>query len=363
MRILVGLSGGVDSSVAAARVLRAGHDVVGAFIKTWQPEGVPCDWREERRMAMRVAAHLRIPFLTIDLSEVYKREVIDAMLRGYAAGLVPNPDVLCNRSVKFGAFLDAARARGFDAVATGHYARKRTVRGVHRLLRGVDLAKDQSYFLWTLDQRMLAHALFPIGDTMKDTVRKEARAFGLPTATKKDSQGLCFIGPLDVHEFLRRELATTSGPIFDTVGNIIGEHDGAALYAIGQRQHLRIVQQKSLATPLYVVSKDLARNALVVAPKGGIDAPRTRETIILGEAQETYPGALADAHDLTLELRYHGPHHRVDSVSYTDGTATLGLALVFTDLSPGQSGVLYRRNELLGGGIVLPDHSERFTAR
>lgn len=353
MRILVGLSGGVDSSVAAARLLREGHEVVGAFIKTWQPEGVPCDWREERRMAMRAAAYLRIPFLTIDLTDVYKREVIDAMLEGYAAGLVPNPDVLCNRSVKFGAFLDAALGRGFHAIATGHYARKRTVRGIHRLFRGTDRTKDQSYFLWMLDQRMLAHALFPVGNLRKDTVRAQAKAIGLPTAEKKESQGLCFIGPLDVHEFLQRELKTVCGPILDEKGRVIGEHDGAALYAIGQRHHLRI-SKVSTDAPMYVIAKDLARNVLIVAPRSRVSTPQGRDFmhVTLINAHEVYPGALANPRALSAEFRYHGTNVPVASVTLSGDRATFTPAFVPQDLSPGQSVVFYRHDELLGGGVL-----------
>lgn len=358
---MVGLSGGVDSSVAAARLREAGYDVVGAFIKTWQPEGIPCNWREERRMAMRVAAHLRIPFLTVDLSETYKREVIDRMLAEYLAGLVPNPDVLCNKSVKFGAFLDFALAHGFDAVATGHYARKRTTNNVHHLLRGIDPAKDQSYFLSMLDQHMLAHAEFPIGGLYKTHVRNFARAMRLPTATKKDSQGLCFIGPMDVHEFLRRELRTTPGPILNERGEVIGEHDGAVLYAIGQRQYLRIFKQHAAETPLYVISKDLKTNSLVVAPRktqsAGGQQKHMRSVISLSGIRQIRPGALDHLpKGAIIELRYHGPKERIVSFERTGDTARVVLLDPQTEVSVGQIGAVYVAQELLGGGVIDVSH-------
>jgi tRNA-specific 2-thiouridylase len=365
-RILVGLSGGVDSSVAAARLVKAGHEVVGAFIKTWQPDGVPCNWREERRSAMRAAAHLRIPFITVDLSEIYKREVIDEMLAAYASGLVPNPDVLCNQRVKFGAFLAFARAHGFDAIATGHYVRKRTIKGLHRLFRAVDTEKDQSYFLWTLTQDVLASVEFPIGNTKKSSIREEARTLGLPTATKKDSQGLCFIGPLDVHEFLRRELRTTPGKIRNERGEIIGEHDGAALYAIGQRQHLRIAPRASTSTPYYVVAKDIRTNTLVVSPI--TPANRTQggmKTLRLSNVGEVFPGALAATAGLLLQTRYHGPLTNIKTLRIKNADARITLQDPLFDISPGQSAVMYSGNELLGGGIIIDPNRSRiahFTA-
>src|SRR3990167_10752607 len=189
-KVLVGLSGGVDSSVAAALLKKDGYDVTGIFIKVWQADFLPCTWREERRDAMRVAAHLDIPFLTLDLEKEYKKEVVDYMIHEYGAGRVPNPDVMCNKHVKFGAFLDFAKKQGADFVATGHYARNEKQHdGRFHLLAGLDKEKDQSYFLWMLTQTELAHVLFPVGRLQKSEVRFLAKKFGLPNAEKRDSQG------------------------------------------------------------------------------------------------------------------------------------------------------------------------------
>src|SRR3972149_2581934 len=198
--VFVGLSGGVDSSVTAALLKEQGYEVVGVFIKTWQPDFIECTWPEERRDAMRVAAHLDIPFLTFDLEKEYKKEVGDYMVSEYRAGRTPNPDVMCNKEIKFGAFLQKALAMGADFVATGHYAEISQIRNVFSLKKSPDPSKDQSYFLWTLTQEQLAHILFPIGHFKKTEVRKLAKKFALPVAEKKDSQGICFLGDIDLKD-------------------------------------------------------------------------------------------------------------------------------------------------------------------
>src|SRR3990167_4048684 len=195
--VYIGLSGGVDSSVSAALLKKQGYDVTGVFIKVWQPNWITCTWKEDRLDAMRVCAKLEIPFLTLDLEKEYKRDVVDYMIREYKAGRTPNPDVMCNRYIKFGAFFNWARKYGADYIATGHYAQVfKKVTG-YRLQVSRDFEKDQTYFLWTLTQRELSQTLFPVGRITKPEVRKLAKKFGLPTADKKDSQGLCFIGKVD----------------------------------------------------------------------------------------------------------------------------------------------------------------------
>jgi tRNA-specific 2-thiouridylase len=201
-KVLVALSGGVDSSVSAALLLEQGYDVECAFITTWSVPWLPCTWREERRDAMRVAATLHIPFHTIDLSKEYEKNVVTYLIDEYRQGRTPNPDVMCNKHIKFGGFFDWAMKRGFDYVATGHYARVQEREGVFELLAGVDTNKDQTYFLWTLTQEHLAHTLFPIGQFEKPRVRELAEKYFLPTATKKDSQGICFLGKVNMKEFL-----------------------------------------------------------------------------------------------------------------------------------------------------------------
>lgn len=211
-KVFVALSGGVDSAVTAALLKERGYSVTGVFIKIWQPEFVECTWREDRLDAMRVAAALQIPFKEIDLSDVYKREVIDDMLKGYKNGITPNPDVLCNKYIKFGALWDWAKKNGADKLATGHHARVReTEDGAFELLRGVDDNKDQSYFLWQLTGDDLSHTLMPVGEMTKEEVRALARKYNLPVANKPDSQGLCFVGHIDMHDFLKKMLKTKPG--------------------------------------------------------------------------------------------------------------------------------------------------------
>src|SRR3989344_1546555 len=226
--VFVGLSGGVDSAVSAALLKKAGFEVVGVFIKTWHPEFLECNEEEERRDAMRVAAHLDIPFLTFDLEKIYKKEVADYMIAEYKAGRTPNPDVMCNKEVKFGAFLKKAILMGADFVATGHYARVAQVKSVKykvksknsklstfnlQLSTGCDSTKDQSYFLWTLNQKQLSKIIFPIGHLKKTEVRKLAKKFKLPVAEKKDSQGICFLGAVDLKNFLKHYIEEKRGEV------------------------------------------------------------------------------------------------------------------------------------------------------
>ncbi len=216
LTIFVGLSGGVDSSVAAKRLVEAGHTVIGVFIKTWHPAFLACTEESDRLDAMRVAAHLNIPFLTFDAVEAYKSTVADYMIREYAEGRTPNPDVMCNKNVKFGAFLDWALKQGADAVATGHYARIEVREGVPVLLRGKDPDKDQSYFLWSLSHEKLSRIIFPLGESMKHNVRKEAEGAGIPVFDKRDSQGICFLGDVDIKGFLSHYIPLQKGNVLDT---------------------------------------------------------------------------------------------------------------------------------------------------
>ena len=352
-KIFVGMSGGVDSSVSAALLKEAGHDVVGVFIKVWQADFLPCNWREERREAMRAAAHLNIPFLTLDLEKEYKAEVVDYMIREYGAGRVPNPDVMCNKHVKFGAFLDFALREGADAIATGHYARV-LVGDPYRLLIGVDSDKDQAYFLWTLGQRELSHAFFPVGGMKKSEVRIRAEKFGLPNAQKKDSQGLCFLGQVNMHDFLKHFVNAVPGAVENEEGKVIGEHDGAMLYTIGQRQGFRVHATDSNTLPYFVLGKDMTANTITVGqrdpeeqvmkikPKGVI-----LEALHSATGDEGWTGDLLEA-----QVRYHGERHSV-SVEKESGN----IVVRFRDpkepfVAPGQSLVLYRGEECLGGGVI-----------
>ena len=264
--VFVGLSGGVDSSVSAALLRNAGYDITGVFIKIWQPEFLECTWREDRVEAMRAAAVLGIPFLEVDLSASYKREVIDVMLADYTSGITPNPDMLCNRHVKFGEFIRWARSHGAEMIATGHYARTVLAVGGAELMRGIDGAKDQSYFLSGMERDALGAVLFPIGDMTKREVRALAERYELPAAKRPDSQGLCFVGEVTMADFLRRYIPVKRGDVLDLRGTRIGEHDGAALYTVGQRHGFSVTDtDAALRTQYYVVRVDARSNTLVVS--------------------------------------------------------------------------------------------------
>lgn len=263
-KVFVGMSGGVDSSVSALLLKQQGYDVVGVFIKTWQPDYIECTWKEERLDAMRVAAQLQIPFLTFDAEKEYKEGVIDYMLGEYRNNRTPNPDVMCNKEVKFGAFLRFAKSRGADFIATGHYAR--IING--GLFAAVDKEKDQSYFLSQINKEDLHFIKFPIGHLRKNEVRKIAADNGLYVSDKKDSQGLCFIGQIDIKEFLKREIDTERGDVVDVNGKIIGHHDGVQLYTLGERHGFTINEKKNADTkPLYIIEKNFEDNILVVSER------------------------------------------------------------------------------------------------
>ncbi len=372
MKIFVGMSGGVDSSVSAAVLKHAGHDVTGVFIKVWQPDWIECNWREERIEAMRAAAHLDIPFVTLDLEKEYKEGVIDYMIAEYAAGRTPNPDVMCNREVKFGAFGEWAKESGADCIATGHYARVKETRsrekGVWRLFKGVDDNKDQSYFLWTLTQDDLAHVMFPVGDLTKPEVRALAQKFKLPNADKKDSQGLCFIGKVDVKEFLAHYTegnpAAKLGKVLDDAGAIVGTHPGTLFFTIGERHGFEIDQAHK--TPgdkaYYVVAKNMGANTVTVSNKdsrgilaGAVKTVRiSRVNWISGvpeigrplQARSRYRQALQSTKVVSIKGVSTGGN-REESIQ-----VTIEFDQSQDTLTPGQSLVIYNGEECLGGGVI-----------
>ena len=266
-KVFLGLSGGVDSAVSAALLKERGFEITGVFIRIWSPEWLGCTSREDRLDAMRVAAHLGIPYREIDLTEKYKKEVVDYMIREYKVGRTPNPDVFCNKYIKFGVFFDWAIAEGSDFVATGHYARVENQNGVFKMLSGCDKSKDQSYFLWTLTQKQLSKTIFPVGDLMKSQVRAIAKKYKLPNALRKDSQGLCFVGPVDVKDFLEIYAPQKKGNVLDENGNVIGEHPGALFFTTGERHGFTITKKTPNDAPSFVVSKDMKNNTITVAHK------------------------------------------------------------------------------------------------
>lgn len=338
-RVFVGLSGGVDSAVSALLLQQAGADVVGVFIKGWYPPGMPCSWSEDRADAMRAAAHLRIPFHTLDASREYKEGVIDYLLREYAAGRTPNPDVMCNREVKFGAFYRFAKEHGADYIATGHYVQQEG--GV--VSRGIDAAKDQSYFLWAVPKEVLANTLFPVGSMPKERTRELATQFGIPQAAKKDSQGICFLGSISVDDFLRSEIGATPGPAVTEQGDLVGTHEGAVLATLGERVSIA----GTAPGPWYVMKKDMATNTLTVS-----HGPRAIDHAgSLFLAETNWLQGIVSEEEVLAQYRYHGPC--VKGTIDTARSLFTPLEPVSEPLASGQSLVLYRGEEMLGGGIMV----------
>ena len=344
--VFVGLSGGVDSGTSAALLKEQGYEVVGVFIKIWQPEFIECTWREDRLDAMRVAAALAIPFREIDLSNEYKHEVVETMVRDYERGVTPNPDVLCNEKIKFGAFAQWAFENGADLIATGHYARAKIVGGKARLLCGVSPAKDQSYFLYRIGQNELARTLFPIGEYEKTYVRELAARFDLPVANKHDSQGLCFVGDVSMADFLRRFIKVNVGIVVDTSSKQIGTHDGAALYTIGERHGMQINGKDAQKGAWYVVAID-TKNNVITASTNRTDAART--SAVLDVAHWIADAPTYDKKYMA-QARYHEKPFAVTLQKNADGIVaqfdTPHIA------SAGQSLVIYDEDECLGGGII-----------
>lgn len=358
------MSGGVDSSVSAALLKQAGYDVTGVFLKVWQPVFLTCNWKEERLDAMRVAAMLDIPFLTIDLEKEYKEEVVDYMIGEYRRGRTPNPDVMCNKEIKFGAFLKKALSMGADAVATGHYAQNvfnpvsltwANTEGMYEMRESVDTDKDQTYFLWTLTQSQLSKVLFPIGHLPKPEVRKLAQKFGLPTAEKKDSQGLCFIGKVDMKDFLSHYIAPKQGAVLDEKGKVIGTHDGATFFTLGQR-HGFIITEKTVADrPMYVSVKDVEANTITVSAREVSDADTPLTTSVLTIGGVSWTGqAPENGSKCEARIRYRQPLEQCVLLAETgkNGQYQLRFAVPQFAASAGQSVVLYRDGVCLGGGII-----------
>lgn len=348
-KVFVGLSGGVDSAVSAALLKERGFDVTGVFIKIWQPEFIECTWREDRLDALRVCASLDIPYREVDLSEQYKKEVVETMIADYARGITPNPDVLCNRAIKFGAFALWAKAQGAEGVATGHYAQIREEGGHRLLLRAHDASKDQSYFLYRLGQPDLVRTAFPIGGMLKSEVRKEAARFGLPVAHKPDSQGLCFVGAVTMRDFLSRFIPLERGPVIDMRRRIIGEHEGAALYTLGQRHGFSALDS---SVPHYVVARDVETNTLQVS---SVREDAAQKTIFVPDMHWIHRQP-----DLPYEALVQARYHE-EPVKATLLRQESGVLVEFAQphiASPGQSLVIYQGEVCMGGGTITTLESE-----
>lgn len=348
------MSGGVDSSVTAALLKEQGYDVTGVYMKNWSQDlpGFECPWKEDYQDAKRVAVQLGIDFKMYDFETEYRERVVDYMLDGYKTGITPNPDIMCNQEVKFKLFLDTALADGADCIATGHYARSKE----GSLLTGVDGNKDQSYFLYRVTEAALSRSLMPIGEYEKPAVRDLARKFGLSTAEKKDSQGICFVGKVGIKEFLQQFVTTEPGAIVDAEGKVIGEHDGALFYTIGQRHGLDV----GGGLPYYVIGKDMAKNEVFVTTD--LQDPKlwtSTLTITSPHWINREPKAPdAESQALFVRTRYRAPLIPVKQLEKHDnGNWQISIDEEVRALTPGQSAVLYEKvstgYHVVGGGIVI----------
>jgi tRNA-specific 2-thiouridylase len=356
-RVVVGLSGGVDSAVSAWLLKQQGHDVVGLFMKNWEDDDDSeyCSSNVDFVDAAAVADVIGIEIEHVNFAAEYKDRVFAEFLREYGAGRTPNPDVLCNAEIKFKAFLDHALRLGASKIATGHYARVRERDGRFELLKGLDPAKDQSYFLHRLSQAQLARTLFPVGELKKTEVRHIAAEAGLPNARKKDSTGICFIGERPFREFLNRYLSHAPGPIEDERGRRLGTHVGLSFYTLGQRQGLGIGGVKGRAdaagehAPWFVARKDLERNTLVVV-QGHAHPALLSSALVAGDAS-WIAGVPPPAGRCAAKTRY-----RQADAACALGFEGEGFALAFDEpqwaVTPGQSAVLYDGEVCLGGGVI-----------
>ena len=394
-RVVVGLSGGVDSSVAAYLLQKQGYEVIGLFMKNWHDDSVTisdeCPWLEDSNDALMVAEKLGIPFQTVDMSVPYKQRIVDYMFREYERGRTPNPDVLCNREIKFATFLEYALNLGADYVATGHYCRKDTIevngQTIYRLLAGKDQNKDQSYFLCQLSQAQLGRALFPIGDLQKSEVRAIAKELGLVTAEKKDSQGLCFVGKVRLPEFLQQQLAPKKGDIIQipstwqgyqdkessklfecyedelkyyaekyhyspTDGKVISQHDGAHFFTIGQRKGLHV---GGTVEPLFVIDTDTQKNIIYVG-EGHAHPGLFRRTLFVKKEdihwiRTDLALSLLQTMETMVRIRYRQPLQKAtlylnDSGLYIDFTTPQSA------ITSGQFAAWYIEDELIGSGEI-----------
>ncbi|MCU7796759.1 MAG: tRNA 2-thiouridine(34) synthase MnmA [Candidatus Thiodiazotropha sp. (ex Semelilucina semeliformis)] len=354
-KVIVGLSGGVDSSVAALLLKQQGYDVEGLFMKNWEEDDTAeyCSATEDLNDAQAVADRLGIPLHTVNFSAEYWDRVFAYFLEAYRAGRTPNPDVLCNREIKFRAFLDyAVDQLGASHIATGHYASKSTSDDICQLLRAEDENKDQTYFLYMLNQAQLRNALFPLGGLEKNQVRDIAAQAGFPNHKKKDSTGICFIGERKFRDFLQRYLPAQPGDIEDPAGEVIGKHQGLMYYTLGQRQGLGIGgRQDADETPWYVVGKDLERNRLIAAQ--GHNHPMLMRNA-LEASQLHWVAGQAPAMPLrcSARIRHRQPLQACEIRQASDDQLKVVFQQPQRAVTPGQSIVIYQNQECLGGGII-----------
>jgi tRNA-specific 2-thiouridylase len=352
-RVILGLSGGVDSAVAAVLLQQAGADVHALHMTNWEDEDGYCTAAEDLQDARSVCEQLGIPLHHVNFAKQYRERVFQYFLDEYAAGRTPNPDVLCNREIKFGVFREHAKRLGGEFLATGHYARTEIVDGVPVLLKAADTNKDQSYFLHAVSGEALAETVFPLGDLRKDEVRQLARDHGLEVHDKKDSTGICFIGERPFREFLSTFLPANPGPIRTPDGTEVGEHHGLMYYTLGQRQGLGIGgRQDASDEPWYVVDKDAAANALIVA-QGNTDLLLS-DSVVATDASwiSTHPAELEDGYRCTCKVRYRQSDQDCVVETGPDGTLAVRFDEPQRAVAPGQYIVFYDGERCLGGAVI-----------
>ncbi len=349
IKVIIGMSGGVDSSVSALLLKEQGYDVHGVFMKNWQDDDEHCTAEIDASDAKAVCATLGIPLSIINFSKDYWDHVFQYFLDEHQAGRTPNPDILCNKEIKFKAFLDYALEQGADFIATGHYVQKNETENNFQLIKGVDQNKDQSYFLYTLGQRALSNSLFPIGHLEKSKVRELAENAGFVNAKKKDSTGICFIGERKFKNFLQEFLPAKPGAIETDTGNLVGKHDGLMYYTLGQRKGINIGGLKDYPdAPWYVLEKDLARNVLVVGQNG--DHPTLLKTTLT--AKQLHWVKEPAAEQCCAKIRYRQAD-QVCALHYVDSdTVSVSFEEPQRAITPGQSIVFYDGDVCLGGGII-----------
>jgi len=353
-KVIVGMSGGVDSSVAALLLQAQGVAIEGLFMQNWEEDERqgPCRAEADRKDALAVCGRLGIRFHHRNFAAEYWQDVFTHFVAEYRVGRTPNPDILCNREIKFRTFLDHARELGASHIATGHYARIRSRDGRYELLRGVDSSKDQSYFLYTLGQQQLAHTLFPIGELPKTEVRRLAADAALPTHAKKDSTGICFIGERDFRDFLGQYLPARTGELVDPAGVVLGEHHGAFFYTLGQREGLNLGGVRGRAqAPWFVVGKDIARNRVIVDQ--GHDNVLLQSSRLLTEAPDWVAGLAPERHfRCTAKTRYRQSDQPCTVTVRDDGRLQVSFSEPQRAVTPGQSLVLYQDEVCLGGAVI-----------
>lgn len=342
-KVFVGLSGGVDSSVAAALLVKAGHQVTGVYMKNWSQDlpGMNCPWAEDLADAKRVAVQLGIDFRVFDFEHQYRDRVVDYMIQQYQLGLTPNPDIMCNQEIKFKLFLETALKEGAEMIATGHYAQSQG----SSLLRAVDAKKDQTYFLYRITGQAVAQTIFPLGELTKPEVRDLAKKYRLKTALKKDSQGICFIGQVDIKDFLSLYVDASPGNIVDKRTNqILGQHQGALFYTIGQRRGLDL----GGGLPYYVTGKDMAKNEIYVTTDLN-DQALWRDKISLTSVH--WINQIPEEEVYQIRVRHQAPLVKA-RLEYHNSEVILMPENQIRSVAPGQSVVIYDRQVCLGGGVV-----------